>query len=414
MNPKILHLLYISRPNLGGYSIRSHNILTFQKKFVDPCALTSPIYFRKKKKDIIGNVIYYRFPPNIGMNSFYDPQFFKRVKMAGLYYKFYCSILKIPLNYVRKIVKTQKIDIIHSHMPYSFANWGIKIAHENKLPFVYEVRGFWEESDIGVGQITRNSYKYWTRRKGETEIMRKSDAVVTLGKMMKAEIMSRSIDRQKIIIVPNGVNTKIFRPQTPDLNLKQKLGIHEKIVVGFVGSVRRIEGIDILIKAMKIVKSEIKDVVLLIVGPCNNEYRQELVKIIKKLKLFKCIHFTGQVPFEKVRNYRSIIDINIIPRIDSRVTRIVTPMKQLEVMSMEKVVLTSDLPALIESVKPGISGDLFAVGNYNDLAKKIIYYLSDRTVRKRLGVSARKFVKKNHDWKIIIEKYRILYEKLLS
>lgn len=111
-------------------------------------------------------------------------------------------------------------------------------------------------SIIGIFELNfpKNYPKYIEWRNKEDYLMKKANLVMILGEMMKKELLNRCIDKNKIYIVLNGVNTKIFRPQMPNLNLKRNLNVYRKQIIGFVGSVRKLEGIEILIKALEIVK----------------------------------------------------------------------------------------------------------------------------------------------------------------
>lgn len=411
---RVLHLLHHSLPHISGYTIRSHYILTFQKKFAIPFALTPPISIRKKNPDFIDNVCYFRFPPKNGIEKLYDLKLIQRLKVQRYLARVNSSVFKAKLKHISKVVKEQKIDLIHGHTPFTFSQWGEKVARKNNLPFIYEVRGFWEDTFVALGYITKNGYEYLKMRYNETKLMKKADAVVTLGKMMKNELISRKIDRNKIFIVPNAVDTKNFQKKSIDLNLKQKLGMDGKYIIGYVGLIRKIEGIELLIKALRTIRNKIKNVELLIVGRYNKDYLMILKKFAKQLDVEKSVQFIGQVQKNEVQMYYSIIDIVVIPRINTRVTRIVTPLKTLEAMAMGKVLLTSDLPALREMVKPGISGDVFKSSDSNELANKIIYYLSDQKARISLENRAKNFVKKKYDWLNIVEKYNSIYKNLLG
>ena len=191
------------------------------------------------------------------------------------------------------------------------------------------------------------------------------------------------------------------------------MGIKNEKLLGYIGSIRRIEGIEILLKAMEIIEKEIKDVLLLIIGPGNPIYTNELKIIAKKLKINNYVKFLGPVPNSKIDDYYSILDICIIPRLNIRVNQLVTPLKPLEVMAMGKVLLVSDLPALKELVKSDISGELFETENSEDLADKIMKFFINPEEIDRLGQSARKYVENNYSWQKIIKKYISLYESLL-
>jgi len=411
---KILHLLNISLPDFSGYSIRSHNILLYQRKFVIPFALTSPASFQKINPDIINKVIYIRYPPDKVFNFFSKPKLFNKFRISKLFDITYHSILKIPLIYLRKVVEVQKPDIIHGHSTAKFAKYGEKIARKKKIPFIYEIRGFVEDTLVEQGFIRKNSRKYLRRRKQENLLMKRADLVITLGEAMKKDIIRRGIDEKKIFLVSNAVNTKLLSPMKPNLTLKKSLGLEEKLIIGYVGSIRKIEGLEILFRAVKLLEQKIKNLYVIIVGKYTTKYFRELKFLAKELGIENNISFIGEIPNNEIHNYYSILDIIIIPRINSRVTRLVTPLKPLEAMAMGKVLITSDLPALKEMVKPNVSGDLFETENPANLSDKIYKYLSDSELRERLGKSARDFVIKNYDWNMIIKKYYIIYENLLN
>ncbi len=412
--PNVLHLLHKSFPVYVGYTIRSQFILSHQKKFANPYALTRPFFIRKNKIDFFNNVIYFRYPKNFFEELIHYFCFSKYFNAAKYYNEIYYSLLKIPKNFILKIVKKKKIDLIHGHTPYLFANLGEIVAHKIGIPFIYEVRGFWEDTNVILGFYKENDEQYHKIQQKETQLMNKSAAVITLGKMMRKELIKRGVNKNKIYIIPNAVDIKYFQPIPPDPELKKNLKINNKHVIAYIGSIRKIEGLETLIKAISIVKKKIKDVKVLLIGGGDERYCLKLEKLIKELGLNGIVFFTGPIASTEINKYYSIVDIIVIPRINARVNRIVTPLKQLEAMAMEKVVITSDLPALREMIKPGISGDIFKPNNFGELANKIIYYLTNQKAKEALALSARNFVKEYYDWNVLVNKYCVLYEKLLN
>ena len=166
---------------------------------------------------------------------------------------------------------------------------------------------------------------------------------------------------------------------------------------------------------MSLLKKTINDIKLLIVGPVRPyNYLESLKDYSKRLNITKDVIFTGIVPYEEVNNYYSIIDIFVIPRLNLRISRLVTPLKPLEVMAMGKILLVSDLPALKELVKPHISGDIFEVENSKTLAMKLKIYLESPEKSDKLKQSAREFVMNNYRWSEIVKKYVPIYNKLLK
>lgn len=287
------------------------------------------------------------------------------------------------------------------------------MAKDKEIPFIYEVRGFWEETYVVTGQLERNSPQYLNRRENETNLMKKAVKIVTLGENMKKELINRGISKNKIKVIPNGVNTKIFTPVRPHLGIKNKIGVKSKYIVGYVGTIRKIEGLEYLIKAIDKVRQKKIDVDAVLIGSCENDYGLKLKQLSKKLGISNHIHFLDKIPFKKIKDFYSIIDIVILPRLNKRVCRLVTPLKQLEAMAMEKLVLASNLPALAEIIKPEISGDLFEPENHFSLAEKIENYLINDERRINLGKKAREFVKKKHNWSTLINNYKNIYNDLI-
>jgi len=395
----ILHLLSTSLPKLSGYAIRSHNILKFQQTRFNPYALTAPISFHTNKIDVIDGIKYYRYPFNPGIKLFAKPKISKQLRIDKLYNYFYHSLFKKPVKFLRTVATHLDVNVIHGHSTEQFAKYGEIVAKERKIPFIYEIRGFLEDTHVGLGTIQHASREYNIRREKETSLMRKANLVVTLGEAMRNDIIKRGIDKRKIKIIPNGVNTEILKPKSVNMGLKKDLGLERKKIVGYIGSVRRIEGIEYLLKAVSLIQNKEENIFLLIVGPYDPIYYNELKRFIVKLGITNRVIFTGTIPNSYISQYYSIIDIIVIPRKNLRVNRLVTPLKPLEAMAMERVLLTSDLPALKEMV---------------NLADKILKYLKDSHVREQLGKKARIFVKKNFEWRNLIKNYFEVYERIIK
>ncbi len=408
-------MLEVSLPILAGYTIRAHNILQEQQKYVNPLALIDPKNMRNNNPYIKNGVPYYKFPPFPGYNLISNSKILKALKISKGYNLINTLLFTNQKNYLSKFVEIQKIDLIHAHSPAKFAKYGYKIAKSKKIPFIYEVRYFPEDYDVASEKYKKDSFKHKRKHKKETKLMKKADAVITLGLAMKNDIKNRGIVEEKIYIVPNGVDTKKFVPLEPNQCLKKKLSLQNKKVIGYIGSIRRHEGIEILLKSFSLLKKTVNNIKLLIVGPVRSSgYLESLKDYSKILNIKKDVTFTGMVPYEEVNNYYSIIDIFVLPRLNLRINRLVTPLKPLEVMAMGKVLLASDLPALNELIKQNISGDLFKVENSKALAIKLEKYLKTPEKTEMLKQSAREYVVNNYSWSEVIKKYIPIYDKLLK
>jgi glycosyltransferase involved in cell wall biosynthesis len=122
--------------------------------------------------------------------------------------------------------------------------------------------------------------------------------------------------------------------------------------------------------------------------------------------------FAGQVPHREVRDYYSLIDIFVCPRLRMRLTELVTPLKPLEAMAMGRPVLASNVGGLAELIEDGVTGVLFNAESRDSLVEGARLLASDREARLRMGDRARQSMLEGRNWLRIVGRYRALYESL--
>ena len=137
-----------------------------------------------------------------------------------------------------------------------------------------------------------------------------------------------------------------------------------------------------------------------------------LRKMVADAGISDRVVFTGRVPHNEVTDFYRICDFLVLPRRDTRETRLVTPLKPLEIMAMGKPLIASDVGGHLEMVEDGVNGLLFKSEDVSDLASKCAMLAGNRDLRADLGTRARKWVEANRDWRVLVERYITAYEKL--
>ena len=120
--------------------------------------------------------------------------------------------------------------------------------------------------------------------------------------------------------------------------------------------------------------------------------------------------FAGKAPHDQAPRYYSVMDILVYPRVSSRLTELTTPLKPLEAMAMEKVVVGSDVGGIRELIDDGKTGFLVEPGNPHALAKCLSTLIGNETVRRVVGKNAREFVTRERDWEKIVARYLNVYQ----
>lgn len=272
---------------------------------------------------------------------------------------------------IRALSAEWRPDIIHAHSPALCGMAALQAARKIGVPFVYEIRAFWEDAAVGNGKASEGSLKYRLTRALETHVARRADALFTICEGLKRDLVGRGIPRERIGVMPNGVDMSLFgKPPVYDEALAQRLGIPKLTpVIGYVGSFYDYEGLDDLIEAFRLLREGTchegeptdfrEDVRLLLVGggPMEESLRAQAAALPERHR--DAVIFAGRVPHEDVDRYYAMISLLAFPRKKSRLTDLVTPLKPLEAMAQGLVVAASRVGGHEELITDHVTGFLF-------------------------------------------------------
>jgi glycosyltransferase involved in cell wall biosynthesis len=119
------------------------------------------------------------------------------------------------------------------------------------------------------------------------------------------------------------------------------------------------------------------------------------------------------VPHDKIRDYYSLIDVFVCPRRPLRITELVTPLKPLEAMAMEKAILASDVGGHKELIEDGKTGVLFAAHSADDMIDRASQLAREPELRHRLGQAGRRYVIQERAWSELVQRYLPIYDEVL-
>lgn len=316
----------------------------------------------------------------------------------------------------KKVVRDRP-SILHTTTDFSNALAVKAVAEASGIPWVYEVRGQLADTWLSTRPTSSiNSERYRLFLEREAYVANQADHVFTLGEAMKENLIRAGVDEAKISLLPNGVGEKFLDEPVPRDQARQELGLEQDVFyVGTVSSLVPYEGLSTVIQAVAVLAGEFPNLRLLVVG--DGIDRQNLMKMAENLGISSLCVFPGRVPGGVAYFYHSALNVFVVPRVESSVTRSVTPLKPVEALASEVPVLASDLPALRELISEGENGHLIAPGVVAAWADAIRSLILNPEVAARMGKSGREFVLANRTWEqnanTIIEVYRRLITKVL-
>lgn len=287
---------------------------------------------------------------------------------------------------------------------------GLPIAERLDIPIVYEVRGFLEATWTPDVYWAEHGEYYHRRRIQERRCMDQAAHVITIAEAMRSEILDRGVDPGKVTVVPNAVDVNRFSPRPKRPDLIAELGLEDRLVVGYISNLGRREGIAHLIGAVATLRKRGHEIACLIVG--DGPEKANLESLVEELSLGDCVALAGHVPNRDIEDFYALIDLFVVPRIDDRAARLVTPLKPLEAMAMRIPVVVSDLPALREIADPDSRGAVVEPGNSDALAETLENLVNNPAERKRIAEAGREWVLTQRTLESNAGRYRAIFDHL--
>jgi glycosyltransferase involved in cell wall biosynthesis len=283
------------------------------------------------------------------------------------------------------------------------------MARRLKATSVYEVRGFWLLTE---GVECGRPVDVDAAVAADAAVCKTAGHVVAICRGIADVLVRNGVPSSATSIVPNGVDACAFAPVPYDKELARQLGLEGRFVYGYATNVRRLEGVQDVIRAWPLIKRAVPEAAFLLIGDGN--YRDSLRQLAREQGVEGDWKMVGRVPHSQMKAYYSLLDVFVVPRVREPVCEIVTPLKPLEAMAMGIPVVASDVSALREMVEDGKTGLLFEAGDSESLASTCARIAADSLLMADLRRSARDWVLTERDWRVLASRYTSVYESVLS
>jgi glycosyltransferase involved in cell wall biosynthesis len=270
-----------------------------------------------------------------------------------------------------------------------FHRCGVRAARRHGLPVILEVNGTARE----MAEYFGLRLKEWALQiEGTAWAM--ADAIVVVSEALQNELAEAGIPRDKIAILPNGVDAALFSQHADGDSVRRRYNLGPGPVVGFVGSFAPWHDLATLIQAFAVVCQR-HDARLLIIG--DGDSRPALEQETRQCGIESRVTFVGSLAHPLVPSHIAAMDVAVAPypRIEPFHF---SPMKVIEYMAAGRAVVTVALGELESLVAGGERALAYEPGDVASLARAIDQCLADDALRAKLGVSAREWVQRERSW----------------
>src|SRR5207248_4542101 len=138
--------------------------------------------------------------------------------------------------------------------------------------------------------------------------------------------------------------------------------------------------------ALPALRRDRPEIVVLLAGGGPEE--ANLRRMAEELGLGDGVVFAGRIAHQEIQRYYDLTDILVFPRLSMRLTELVTPLKPLEAMAQERIVVASDVGGHRELIRDRQTGYLFPPDQPEQLVEGIRAALDDRASWARIRAQA--------------------------
>ena len=194
------------------------------------------------------------------------------------------------------LLRSKKPDLLVIESPPLFvalpALWYCRIR---RIRSVLNVADLWPEAAVAVGAL-REGRLLRAMERLELWAYRRADLVSTVTEKVADRLVEKGVGRERIVMLPNAVDTELFRPGSGNIDLAE-FGVIGRPFIVYAGTMGLVHGVEPLIEAMAAVKEDAHMPDLLMLG--GGSERARLEALAASLHLDN-VHFYDPIPIERL------------------------------------------------------------------------------------------------------------------
>jgi glycosyltransferase involved in cell wall biosynthesis len=297
-----------------------------------------------------------------------------------------------------EIVRHHRVDLIHGHLPNAHILAGLT-GMITQTPTIATIHGMsLTVHELGISRMTQTH-------------------LIVVCQEAYAQALALGIAPQNLSLIPNGIDTELFRSIPHTQRFKAALGLSPEVpMVGFVGRLAWEKGPDEFLRIAARVHQKRPALHFVLVG--EGPLREQLVQLIHELGLENCVHLAGL--WDDMTEVYSALDVLVVTSRSEGM-----PLAVLEAMACERPVIAMAVGGVAEIIEEGVSGYLIAPEDWKGGAnaytsgfegiEMVLINLIDNPEKGRfIGSAARERVKEFYNLSTSANLVSNLYTRLVN
>ncbi len=303
------------------------------------------------------------------------------------------------LKKLEELHNNENFDIIHSHGGVAGFYGRTLKKHVPRLRSVHTIHGL---HYLNSGNLLRKGIS----KTIEQYLVQFTDMTICeTGNDFLDAVKNRIADKEKTVIIPNAVNVSEFANLRKDFDLVNNLGFNkDNFIIGNVSRFDEQKNQKLIIQAAYFLVKKYPDIRFVFIG--SGSRLRQMQDLVRESNLEDYILFAGESG--GLKKYYSIFDIFVFPTLWEGM-----PFVMLEAMASRRAIICSNIPNLLELVKPNYSALVIDPNNMDDLFQKISSLYANKELRETLAQNAM-IESTQYDESEIVPKVGRLYERVLQ
>jgi len=291
----------------------------------------------------------------------------------------------------------EDFDIIHTHLPTPWsADWSVIFAKLKKRPVILTYH-----NDIVAKGFASYIAKFYNLTSLNLVLRIAKKIIITQLKYFEHSPYLEKY-KDKIEVVPVGVDTGRFKP----LNVDEEE--HTLLFLSVLDRFHEYKGLEYLLKALKTVKDEIRDVRLIVGG--DGELKTYYQEMANRLGIGDNVEFVGFIPDSKLVEYYNRCSVFVLPSYSSDQEGFGIVL--LEALACGKPVVTTEIVGVSNDVHEFNAGVVVKPCDVKSLADAILGVLQDSDLKRRMRKNGRKIAEK-YSWRKVAAMVEKIYTELV-
>lgn len=317
----------------------------------------------------------------------------------------------------KAICQSENIDMVHcrSYVP---AAAGLKVSERFKIPFLFDMRGFWvdERVDSGLWKLSNPFFNFLYRhyKKKEKQYFSRSSHIISLTHKGKEELVnSYDVPGEKVTVIPCCADMDHFDYHKITAEQKaaarEQLGITaDKKVLSYLGSLGGWYLTDEMLEFFAVMHQQDPHTVFLLI---THDAREGILARAKAKGIPANAVVVRPAGRNEVPLFLSLSNWNLFFIKDAYSKKASSPTKQGEVMAMGIPVICNDIGdtgIIVKETGAGIVISKFDTAEYAMISRQVLG--QPAAAKEPIRESACRY----YDLKEGVKRYKGVYEKLLN